>query len=104
MPEDRKPKIDLKSRLQRMGGPGAPTPARPMAAPMPTPAPPPYSRSAPPPVQTTQGLPRPPAAPAHAVDPSNPLAALVKSSVAPGHHAAAVAHHGQRIEVDEEAV
>jgi hypothetical protein len=106
MAEDRKPKIDLKSRLQRMGGPGAPTPAPPMAAPMPTPAPAPYAaRSAPPPAPS-QGLPRPPlSAPAPALDPSNPLAALVKPSHVPTHaQNAAVGAQAQRIEVDEEAV
>jgi hypothetical protein len=103
MAEDRKPKIDLKSRLQRMGGPGAPTPAPPMAAPMPAPAQQAYARapgSAPPPA----GLPRPmPSTPAPAIDPSNPLAALVKPSVGPA--VTGQAHHQpQRIEMDEEVV
>ncbi len=70
---------------------------------MPTPAPPAYGRapaSAPPP----GGLPRPlPSAPAPALDPSNPLAALVKPSVAPAVSHAAVGQP-QRIEMDEEVV
>jgi hypothetical protein len=102
MAEDRKPKIDLKSRLQRMGGPGG-VPAPVPAAPMPTPAPPGgYGARSP---SVAPGLPRPQTSgPAPALDPSNPLSALVK----PSHSAAVPAGGGHaapaRIEMDEEVV
>jgi hypothetical protein len=113
MSEERKPKIDLKSRLQKMGGPpGAtpppgtgsiPAPSMPPGAPrMPglTPVPPPTA-SVPPPV----GLSRPPGPPRAALDPSNPLAAVAQPftpSRAPAQVAAPPVM--QRIEVDEDAV
>lgn len=111
MADDKKPKIDLKARLQRMGGPaGAPTPApvaavptaRPSAPPQmargigaPTPMPPP---SVPPP----SGIPKPPISQRPgAIDPNNPLAAVAGiRQTAP---APAMAQP-QRIEVDEGVV
>lgn len=116
MAEDKKPKIDLKSRLQKMGGPGAATPPPPVAgAPVDagarssqTPPPPqvPVSRpvipGAPISVPPPSGIPRPPPSvrPAN-LDPNNPLAAVAgykPSAPAPAHAVA------QRIEVDEMAV
>jgi hypothetical protein len=104
MADEKKPKIDLKSRLQKMGG-GAPQAAgsgtaMPVPAPgrsgAPMPIPPP---SVPPPV----GL-RPSAAPA-ALDPNNPLAAAAagtfRSTAAPPRAEPAAP---TRIEVDEHAV
>jgi hypothetical protein len=87
-----------------MGGAGAPTPPPPTVNPS---APPPYARSGPPSsASALQGLPRPiPSVPAPQLDPSNPLSALVKPSMAPGMHSPALAHpQTQRIEVDEEAI
>lgn len=112
MAEDKKPKIDLKSRLQRMGGPGAPTPPPPTAAmPVPSPSQPPpaMARTAPVAVVTQSvpppsGIPRPPASvrPAN-LDPNNPLAAAAgfapKTAAPP-----AMMAQPQRIEVDELAV
>src|SRR5580693_9374845 len=110
MADDRKPKIDLKSRLQKMGGPAGATPPPPgigstPAQAMPPPmrgggsvAPPPYSVPAP------SGIPKPmmQSARAPALDPTNPLAAVVQpfkpSAVA---SAAAALPQAQRIEVDE---
>jgi hypothetical protein len=104
-----KPKIDLKSRLQKMGGPGgAPTPPPPAAMPSPS-APPPMMRQhmpgltpiPAPSVPPAVGLNRPSAAP---LDPNNPLAAVAKpfaQSRVPAAPALAQAH---RIEVDEVAV
>jgi hypothetical protein len=107
MADDKKPKIDLKSRLQRMGGPAAAVPA-----PMPTPAPP-ASRGpglapvAPPSVPPPSGIPRPMGAIASPggvpLDASNPLAAVAQPfKAAPA--AAPAVPHAQRIEVDEGAV
>jgi hypothetical protein len=100
MPEDKKPKIDLKSRLQRMGGPGAPTPAPPAVGQSVPPGG--YARNAtsslPPP-----GLPRATPSGPPPLDPSNPLSALVKQPTSGG-GAVASASLAQRIEVDEEAV
>ncbi len=95
MAEEKKPKIDLKARLGK-------------AAPTPTPAPVGSAPAAvasqaavPPPGVSGPGLPVPPGVPvgAPAIDPSNPLAAVV----APRPMAAAPAQ-AQRIEVDEMAV
>lgn len=114
MAEDKKPKIDLKSRLQKMGGPGAPTPPPPAAGipgvPAPSPsAPPPAVRSvvpgAPISVPPPSGMPRPPSSvrPVQ-IDANNPLAAAAglrpPTAAAPAAHAAVA----QRIEVDELAV
>jgi hypothetical protein len=110
MADDKKPKIDLKARLQRMGGPAAaPTPAPGMAVPTHSPsAPPPRPMGAPTPmpppsVPPPSGIPKPPVSqrPA-ALDPNNPLAAVagLRQPAAP---AAALAQP-QRIEVDEVAV
>src|SRR5579859_2897573 len=103
MAEDRKPKIDLKSRLQKMGGPGAPA-AAPPATSQPS-VPPPFARSGPPSGAQLQGLPRPVAsAPAPALDPNNPFSALGKPSIAPTHSPILAHAQPQRIEVDEEAI
>ena len=97
MAEEKKPKIDLKTRLQKMGG-GAPSPSgAPMPMPGPsrpglTPVPPP---AIPPPVGLYSNAPP-------ALDPNNPLAAVIKPfSAAPPPARAA---EPQRIEVDEAAV
>src|ERR1019366_4758236 len=109
MADDKKPKIDLKSRLQRMGGPGAAppppaAPSRPSAPPsMPrgpglTPVPPP---SIPPP----SGIPRPMMAPHSSgspLDAGNPLAAVAQPFRQTG--APQALPQTQRIEVDEGAV
>jgi hypothetical protein len=107
MVDDRKPKIDLKSRLQKMGGPGGATPAPPGTGSVPAPAMAPYgarpglapvpgSGSMPP------GIPRPPmSAPPGHIDPSHPLAAVAQSFKGP---AGPPVVHAQRIEVDEGAV
>jgi hypothetical protein len=101
MAEDRKPKIDLKSRLQRMGGPGGAQAAVP-PAPMPTPSPAAYGARPP---SVAPGLPKPHAAgPAPALDPNNPLSALVKPSHSPAVPAAGGHAAPQRIEMDEEVV
>ncbi len=117
MAEDKKPKIDLKSRLQKMGGPGATTATPPPVAAVPqapgsapvrpsqTPPPPvarPVIPGAPISVPPPSGIPRPPASvrPAN-LDPNNPLAAVAgyrQSTAAPAMAQA------QRIEVDEMAV
>src|SRR5882672_9392796 len=110
MAEDRKPKIDLKSRLQKMGGPGGVTPAPTGSVPAPAMAPhlgrpaltpvPPQGGSVPP------GIQRPPmsGAPAH-IDPSHPLAAVAQPFRGPSApHSAPAVVHAQRIEVDEGAV
>jgi hypothetical protein len=110
MAEERKPKIDLKSRLQKMGGPGALTPPPPATGSIPapsmapavargpglTPVPPP---SVPPPSAMAR------AHGARALDPSNPLAAVAQPFTGSrGPTAAAAVGHAQRIEVDEVAV
>ena len=111
MADDKKPKIDLKARLQRMGGPaGAPTPAPAAAVPVQRPsAPPPMARPMggptpmpPPSVPPPSGIPKPPISqrPA-ALDPNNPLAAM--AGLRQPASAPAVAQ-AQRIEVDEGAV
>ncbi|MGO9838486.1 MAG: hypothetical protein ACLP1X_30260 [Polyangiaceae bacterium] len=112
MAEERKPKIDLKSRLQKMGGPAGATPPPPATGSVPapsmvpgmnrgpglTPAPP---SSVPPP----PGMSRPPGAMRPAtLDPSNPLAAVAQP-FNPSRAPAPQAHaQPQRIEVDEDAV
>jgi hypothetical protein len=113
MAEDKKPKIDLKSRLQKMGGaPAAATPPPPMGS-APASQPPPMQRpgsltpappsSVPPP----SGIPRPmpsAAGSGAALDPNNPLAALAQPFKHPGASVAPAMAQPQRIEVDEGAV
>jgi hypothetical protein len=115
MAEDKKPKIDLKSRLQKMGGPGAATPPPPiagipqaspsrppppvMARPTPQPGIPGAPISIPPP----SGIPKPPMSSRPvSLDANNPLAAmgqpLRQQTGAPP------AYQAQRIEVDEIAI
>jgi hypothetical protein len=115
MADDRKPKIDLKSRLQKMGGPAAgaapgptaagstPAPGMPPAMRGPgslTPAPPPYS------VPPPSGIPKPmaPSARAPALDPTNPLAAVVQPFKPNAAASTPALVQPQRIEVDESAV
>jgi hypothetical protein len=114
MADDKKPKIDLKSRLQKMGGPGAATPPPPAAgipAPSPSQAPPPViarpvpapgAPVAPPSIPPPSGIPKPPMSSRPvALDPNNPLAAIARPiQSAPAPAAPAM----QRIEVDELAV
>ena len=112
MADDKKPKIDLKSRLQQMGGPGA-------AAPPPAAMPAPLERAAapakragadatvpPPSVPPPSGIPRPMMAPRAAPPRSTrttrwPRSLSRSSSQAAAHAAIA---QPQRIEVDEGAV
>jgi hypothetical protein len=109
MAEDKKPKIDLKSRLQKMGGAAPVVPpaagSGPSGVPVPTPG-----RSAPgltpiPPPSIPPGVPAPFQSAPAVIDPSNPLAAA-----AAGFHPSAAASvaaappQPQRIEVDEQAV
>jgi len=109
MAEERKPKIDLKSRLQKMGGPAGATPPPPVAGSVPPPSMPPGVQrgpgvSVPPP----PGLSRPPAPVRQgALDPSNPLAAVAQPftpSRAPAPGPQQAMQQTQRIEVDEDAV
>jgi len=96
MAEEKKPKIDLKSRLKK----DAPTPAPgPVGAPAAVASQP---AAGPPPGVSGPGLPVPPGVPvgSPAIDPSNPLAAVV----APRPMSVPVPAQAQRIEVDETAV
>src|SRR5258708_7169030 len=100
MAEDRKPKIDLKSRLQKMGGQAGPTPNSPATGSVPVPSrvmspAPTHSSVPPPPGMTRSGRPA-------TIDPGNPLAA-VANSFAPATGIAALAQP-QRIELDETVV
>jgi hypothetical protein len=110
MADDKKPKIDLKSRLQKMGAPPGATPPPTVAAvpvPSPSQAPPGMGRPVPvaaPSVPPPGGIPRPPASVApRALDPNNPLAAVAQPFRPQASAAPAVAQ-AQRIEVDELAV
>src|ERR1700734_1062078 len=111
MADDKKPKIDLKSRLQRMGGPGAapPPPAipsRPSAAP-PMPRGPGFASSMPPAsIPPPSGIPRPMmAAPSGAaLDANNPLAAVAQPFRPQPQMSHAPLAQPQRIEVDEGAI
>ncbi|HEX8794493.1 MAG TPA: hypothetical protein VF765_26290 [Polyangiaceae bacterium] len=107
MADDKKPKIDLKARLQKMGGPGAPTPAPAAVVPVQRPsAPPPMARGigAPPPsVPPPSGIPKPPMSSRPvALDANNPLAAA--AGLRPPSAPAPAIAQPQRIEVDEVAV
>ncbi len=116
MADDRKPKIDLKSRLQKMGGPGGATPPPPGLGSVPAPAMPPPMRSGgpgltpvPPPsasVPPPSGIPKPmmPSTRAPALDPNNPLSAVVGPYRNQAAAHAPVLAQPQRIEVDEVAV
>ncbi len=114
MAEDKKPKIDLKARLGKMGGQ---TPPPPVSSPSGRP-PPPATGSIPAPPMGTMGnmgaggLSAPPgipigppsafaSQPAGAIDPSNPLSAVASPYRAPTPPAPPAP---QRIEVDESAV
>jgi hypothetical protein len=128
MADDKKPKIDLKSRLQKMGtgGPGT-TPPPPAAGSIPVPMgsvppgmPPAMPRSSPsvapmgappPPMPSSSGsITPPPGIPKPAIssrpatlDPSNPLAAVVQP-FKPAHAPVAAIAQPQVIEVDEAAI
>jgi hypothetical protein len=121
MADDRKPKIDLKSRLQKMGAPGAATPPPPGLGSVPVPAAPampPAMRSGPsltpvpPPaasVPPPSGIPKPmmPSTRAPTLDANNPLAAVVqpfKNVQAPHAQHQALIQQPQTIEIDEGAV
>jgi hypothetical protein len=102
MADDKKPKIDLKSRLQKMGAAAVPGPAAPAKGiPMP-----------PLPGSPVAGIPAPPgtgSTPAPPMDPNNPLAAVASPfraavSLSPQQAAPAAPPQAQRIEVDEGAV
>ena len=100
MAEEKKPKIDLKARLGKAAAP-TPTPAPVGSAPASVPQ---AVSSAPPVGASGPGLPVPPGVPigSPALDPSNPLAAVVAPR--PMSVPAAAMPQAQRIEVDEMAV
>jgi hypothetical protein len=112
MAEQQKPKIDLKSRLQRMGP--APGSTAPPTGPGSAPAPglqPPLARSNPPmqpasgpSVPPPSGIPAPGRPPAAALDPRNPLSAVAHGAFKQPAPASAPVMQPQRIEVDEVAV
>ncbi len=114
MAEEKKPKIDLKARLGKTavgGATPAPPPAAPSAPAEAGSAPAPSAPAAPPPAMSSGGLPPPavglpvppgvPVGRTPALDPSNPLAAVVAPPPAPAPAAPAAP---ARIEVDEMAV
>ena len=114
MADDRKPKIDLKSRLQKMGAPPGATPPPPAMGSVPAPQMPPAMRGGPsltpvpPPASSVpppSGIPKPmmPSARAPALDPNNPLAAVAQQ-FKPAPASAPALVQPQRIEVDEVAV
>src|SRR5271166_2910061 len=109
MADDKKPKIDLKSRLQKMGGPAGATPPPAAVAPVPAPSQsrPPAAMPIPPPsVPPPSGMPRPPSAGASAaaLDPNNPLAAVAQPFRPSQRPAAPALPQAQRIEIDETVV
>src|SRR5258708_21575453 len=91
MAEDRKPKIDLKSRLQKMGGQAGPTPNSPATGSVPVPSrvmsPAPTHSSVPPPPGMTEAV-RP-----ATTDPGNRLAAVSNSFPPPAAIAAVPQPH-----------
>lgn len=106
MAEDRKPKIDLKSRLQKMGGPAAPTPPPPASSSIPVPSmAPPVPRSAPPMGGSASAppsmMPRPGLSRAPGLDPGHPLAAVAQPFAQAAGQSLA---QPQRIEMDEGVV
>lgn len=113
MAEEKKPKIDLKARLGKAGGATPPPAAVGGGVPAPVPAPSPAGPAVPAAVPSSGGLPVPPGipvgpppafkAPATALDPSNPLAAVVSPQKPQPSRPPAPAQP-QRIEVDEMAV
>ncbi len=114
MAEEKKPKIDLKARLGKAGGATPPPAAVGGGVPAPMPAPAPVGGApVPAAVPSSGGLPVPPGipvgpppafkAPAPALDPSNPLAAVVAPPKAQPSRPPAPPQP-QRIEVDEMAV
>ncbi len=112
MAEQPKPKIDLKSRLQRMGPPAGSTPPPPVSPSAPVPGQPPPFRSVAPVGPGGVGSVAPPGVPqrpgpAPALDPRNPLAAVAHGAfkpASPGGIPSAPVIQSQRIEVDEVAV
>ncbi len=107
MADDKKPKIDLKARLQKMGSPAAaPTPAPVAVVPAARPsAPPPMARpmGAPQSVPPPSGIPKPPISQRPvALDANNPLAAA--AGLRPPSAPSPAIAQAQRIEVDEGAV
>ncbi len=103
MADDKKPKIDLKSRLQKMGGPVGATPPPASVAPPPSPSRPPVRGSIPAPsVPPPSGLSRPP--PGTSLDPNNPLAAVAQPFRPSQRPAGAALPQAQRIEIDETVV
>jgi hypothetical protein len=108
MAEDKKPKIDLKARLGKIGGQGPagaiapPVASNPGSIPAPPIAAPPIKSVVPPP-----GIPvgPPPAFGGAPIDPNNPLAAVAAQPFRAGPTPAPAAPpQPQRIEVDESAV
>jgi len=101
MAEERKPKIDLKSRLQKMGAPPGATPPPPLMGSVPAPA---RGAAPPPPASMPPGMPRPGmSARPPPVDMSSPLAAVAQPFAVPA-AAVAVVPQPQRIEMDEGVV
>ncbi|HXX70004.1 MAG TPA: hypothetical protein VEK07_22685 [Polyangiaceae bacterium] len=101
MAEERKPKIDLKSRLQKMGAPPGATPPPPVTGSVPAPG---RGPAPPPPASMPPGMPRPGmSARPPPVDMSSPLAAVAQPFAVPA-AAVAVVPQPQRIEMDEGVV
>jgi hypothetical protein len=98
MADEKKPKIDLKSRLNKMGAPAAAAsgPALPQQVPgRPTPLPPAA-------IPVPPGIPKPfQSSPPARLDPNNPLAAVAVPFQTNAPPAAAAPAQPQRIEVDE---
>jgi hypothetical protein len=107
MAEDRKPKIDLKSRLQKMGGPAATAQPPPVTGSIPVPSMVPQGPRSGPPMAGPGSVP-PPSGMARAsiparppgLDPGHPLAAAVAQQFS----AVPAAPQTQRIEMDEGVV
>jgi hypothetical protein len=113
MAEQQKPKIDLKSRLQRMGPAAGSTPPPPGTPNVPVPGQSVPARSVPPMIPAAgASVPPPSGIPmagrsAPALDPRNPLAAVAHGAFKPGVGVPAPSTpiiHSQRIEVDDGAV
>lgn len=107
MAEERKPKIDLKSRLQKMGAPPGATPPPPVAGGVPASGVVPGGRAAtvPAPASMPPGMGRPNATgrpPPVAAAMASPLAAVAQPFTVPG--AAVAMPQPQRIEMDEGVV
>jgi hypothetical protein len=111
MAEQQKPKIDLKSRLQKMGPSTGSAPPPPAGSSVPPAGAPPVTRSVVPPTIPGASVPPPsgvpaPGRPAPVLDPRNPLSAVAQGSfrAPPAAASSPMMVQPQRIEVDEGAV